>query len=203
MTKIASFLVVTLLSLLLGACAKSGQIHVTKSLDTKLDQFSTVHITATGATTKTNRAARKFEKMLGQRLQKAGVFEGVESSAGVVLRCKVTHMDFGDELKRELSLRGKAKATIEIRITEPDGALLGHITATAQTTKKNDNDQPAVRVLEMAADAVVDYLAERKQAKPAGKSVQKPAAPAEAEEEVSIEDEVAEENADEQNTDEE
>ena len=161
MTKTASLLFAFLLTLLVGACTKTGQVHVTKSLETKLDQFPTVQITATGTTAKTNRAARKFEKLLGERLKKAGVFEDIESSASLVMRCKVTHMDFGDELKRELSLKGKAKVTIEIRITEPDGSLLGHITATAQTAKRKD-EEPALRVLEMAADAVVDYMKERK-----------------------------------------
>ena len=160
LTRIASLLILTLATMLIGACSKAGEIHVTKSLETKLDQFPTVHITARGVTPKTTRASRKFQKILADRLTKEGVFKGVDENAGLVLRCKITQMDYGDELKRELSLKGKAKVTIEIKITEPDGKMLGHITAVAKTTRKNDKDQPAVRVLGIAADAIVDYMKE-------------------------------------------
>lgn len=154
-------LVVLATALVCFACGASGKLHVTKSLDAKAASYDSVNVAATGSPAEVARAARKFEDILSKRLKSAGVFKSVDPDGELVISCKVTHMEFGDEDTRELSLRQKAQVTIEIRITKPDGTLLGHVTATATARKKNADDQPAVRVLEMAADEVVEYLVER------------------------------------------
>ncbi|GEM_PF-6020585 len=154
-------LVVLATALVCFACGASAKVHVTKNLDAKAASYDSVNVAATGSPAEVARAARKFEEILSKRLKSAGVFKSVEPDGQLVISCKVTHMEFGDEDTRELSLRQKAQVTIEIRITKPDGTLLGHVTATATARKKNADDQPAVRVLEMAADEVVEYLVER------------------------------------------
>ncbi len=154
-------LVVLVTALLCFACSASAKLHVTKSLDAKAASYDSVNVAATGSPAEVARAARKFEDILSKRLKSAGVFKSVDPDGELVISCKLTHMEFGDEDTRELSLRQKAQVTIEIRITKPDGTLLGHVTATATARKKNADDQPAVRVLEMAADEIVEYLIER------------------------------------------
>jgi len=154
-------LLVLVAALLCFACGASAKIHVTKGLDAKAAKYDSVAVTATGSPTKVARAARKFEDVLAKRIKSAGVFKSVEPDGELVISCKLTHMEFGSEDTRELSLRQKAEVTIEIRITKPDGTLLGHVTVTATARKKNADDQPSVRVLEMAADEVVEYLIER------------------------------------------
>jgi hypothetical protein len=140
------------------ACASNAKLHVTKALPDQLAGYDTVNITATGTPAKVARAARKFEELLATRLKDANVFGDVTSDGELVVACKVTHMDFGDEDTRQLTLRGKAVVTVEIRITKPDGTLLGHVTVTASARKKNADDQVALRVLQVAADEVTDYL---------------------------------------------
>ncbi len=154
-------LFVLVAALLCFGCGASAKLHVTKSLDAKAAQYDSAYVNATGSPAKVARAARKFEEVLAKKLKGSGAFKSVGSEGELVISCKVTHMEFGDEDTRELSLRQKAQVTIEIRITKPDGTLLGHVTVTATARKKNADDQPSVRVLEMAADEIVEYLVER------------------------------------------
>ncbi|MBN2193924.1 MAG: hypothetical protein JW751_14000 [Polyangiaceae bacterium] len=142
------------------ACGGSARLHITKNITTKLDATDNVYVTATGQTAKVARAARKLEGILAKRIVAQKVFREVSSSGDVVIACKVTHMEFGGEDTRELSLREKAQATVEVRITKPDGTLLGHITVTSAARRRNVEDEPAVRVLEQVADKVVEYLGE-------------------------------------------
>ena len=161
MHRAMTFLALFALALTILGCGKAAQVHVTKRLTVKLAEYPVASIEVSGAGPKQNRATSKFESILGKTLKEAGVFQKIDSDGSIVLRCRITHMEYGDEAQRELSLHGKAKATIEIHITEPDGNLVGHITVTAQANRKGEDDQPAVRALQRAADAVAEYLKER------------------------------------------
>lgn len=150
-----------LLSLPGLGCAPTARLHVTKPLEVKLQKYDSVNVTATGSPAAVARAAREFEKVLGERLKREKLFASVDSDGELVVAARITQMNFGDANPREFALKGKASATIEVRITKPDGTLLGHVTVRATARKKNADDQPAQRVLKMAADEVVEYLAER------------------------------------------
>lgn len=164
--RVSRFLAPALLAgfcLALPACGAGARVHVTKPVSVKLEKYNSATLEAHGQGPKLGRAARKFRDILGEHLKSEKVFKEVSGSGGdIVFRITVTNMELGNESQRELALKGKAKFTAEIRITKPSGEVLGHFTVTASAAKKNEDDQPALRVLERAAEKVVEHLQKEK-----------------------------------------
>ena len=171
----ARYLPLLLLLACLGlpACGTSSTLYVTKGLSVELDQFETASVVARGNGVKLSKAADKFRKILSQKLEDKGLFGHVGPNGDVIIQAVIQNMDEGKEVGRDLTLSGEAEVTIEIKITKPDGAPLAHLTATAESPSKGDDDRPDLRVLRAAADEVVKYVEKHKGSKQEGKQKKK------------------------------
>jgi hypothetical protein len=156
------------LALLLGllawlglyACGTSSDLYVTKPLTTKLDKFSSVTIVARGNGVELSKAANHFKKVLSRGLEKRGLFDRIGPDGDLSIRATIQNMDRGTQAGRGLTLKGKAKVTVEVKVAKSNGEVLAHITAQAESQRGDDEDRPDLRVLQAAADQVVQYLEE-------------------------------------------
>jgi len=142
------------------ACGTSGQLYVTKALNTQLDPSQTATVVTGGNGVKASLAAKKFGDLLSSKLEQRGIFAKLGPDGDVEIRAIIQNLDEGKTVGRGLSLKGKAKVTVEVKMTKPNGTLLCHITASADSQRENDEDRPALRVLDQAAEQIVEYLAE-------------------------------------------
>jgi hypothetical protein len=154
----------------LPSCGTSSELYVTKPLTTKLDKYSSVTIAATGNGVELAKAAGRFKKMLSTRLEKRGIFDRVGPDGDLRIRATIQNMDRGTQAGRGLTLKGKAKVTVEVKVMKSNGATLAHITAQAESQRGDEDDRPDVRVLQAAADCVVKYLEEHGGTKKKGTS---------------------------------
>ena len=151
-----------LLALVAGlpACGTSSTLYLNKPLEVQLDEFKSATVVARGNGVKLSKAAGKLKEMLARKLEQRGIFAKVGPDGTVRVQATIQNMDDGKEVGRNLTLSGKAKVTVEVKITKPGGAVLTHLTAQAESARSGDDDRPDLRVLEAAADEVVNYLAD-------------------------------------------
>ena len=145
----------------LTACGTSSTLYVTQDLEHPLDAKSATVVT-TGNGVKLSKAARVLKEMLVKRLKQSGLFDRVGSDGDIIIRATIQNMDDGKQVGRALSLKGKAEVTVEVKISKPNGTRLADVTASADSSRKNDEDRPDLRVLRAAADQIVQYLKEHR-----------------------------------------
>ena len=143
----------------LPACGTSSTLYLNKPLEVQLDASQSATVVARGNGVKLSKAAGKLKEILARKLEKRGVFKHVGPDGKIRIQATIQNMDDGKEIGRNLTLSGEAKVTIEVKITKPDNTVLTHLTAQAESPREGDDDRPVVRVLEAAADEIVDYLA--------------------------------------------
>jgi hypothetical protein len=160
LAKYASLLLGLLVCLGAPACGTSSELYVTKPLTSKFKQGSSVTVVATGNGVELSKAAAQFKKMLVRRLEKRGIFDQIGTDGDIRIRATIQNMDRGTHAGRGLTLKGKAKVTVEVKVTKSNGETLAHITAQAESQREDDEDRPERRALQAAADEVVGYLEE-------------------------------------------
>jgi hypothetical protein len=143
----------------------SGSLTVIKELPTPL-RASAITVVGEGNGVALERGAHRLKEMLASRIEKQQLFERVGPDGDLVLRAKIQNMDDGKEIKRSLSLTGRARATVEVQIQEPGGKLVGHLNVESASERKGADDHPEERVLGEIADRIVGYLAEHVGKKP-------------------------------------
>ena len=143
----------------LPACGTSSNLYLNKPLEVQLDASQSATVVARGNGVKLSKAAGKLKEILAKKLEKRGVFKHVGPDGAIRIQATIQNMDDGKEIGRNLTLSGKAKVTVEVKITKADNTVLTHLTAQAESPREGDDDRPVVRVLEAAADEIVDYLA--------------------------------------------
>ncbi len=150
-----------LLSLAAGlpACGTSSKLYLNKPLEVQLDEYQSATVVARGNGVKLSKAAGKLKEMLAKKLERRGVFKQIGPGGAVRVQATIQNMDDGKEVGRTLTLTGEAKVTVEVKLTKADGSVLTHLTVQAEAPSEGDDDRPDLRVLEAAADEIVDYLA--------------------------------------------
>jgi hypothetical protein len=148
-----------LLCLGLLGCGSSGSLTVIKPLPTPF-RAKSITVVGEGNGIALEKGAHRLKDMLVARLEKQHTFAQVGPDGDLVLRAKIQNMDDGREIKRSLSLTGRARATVEVRIAEPSGKLVGHLNVEAASERSGGDDHPEERVLAEIADRIAAYLAE-------------------------------------------
>jgi len=145
----------------LAACGTSSTLYVTKDFAQPLDADSAT-VVATGSGVSRSKAAAKLKEMLVKRLKERGLFDRIGPDGDVRIRATIQNLDDGKTVGRSLSLKGKAEVTVEVKITQPNGSVLAHITASAESPRDDEKDRPDLRALRAAADKIVEYLEEHR-----------------------------------------
>jgi hypothetical protein len=143
----------------------SGSLTVIKPLPTPL-QARSITVVGEGNGVALEKAAHRLKELLVARLEKQQTFEQVGPDGDLVLRAKIQNMDTGREIKRSLSLTGRARATVEVQISQPGGKLVGHLNVEAASERSGSDDRPEERVLAEIADRIAGYLDEHAGKKP-------------------------------------
>jgi len=150
-----------LLALVAGLprCGTSSTLYLNKPLEGELDESRSATVVARGNGVKLSKAADKLKEILAKKLEQRGVFQQVGPGGAIRVQATIQNMDDGKKVGRTLTLSGEAKVTVEVKLTKTDGSVLTHVTAQAEAPREGDDDRPDLRVLEAAADEIVDYLA--------------------------------------------
>jgi hypothetical protein len=143
----------------------SGSLTVIKELPTPL-KANSITVVGEGNGVALEKGARRLKELVQSRLEKQQLFERVGPDGDLVLRARIQNMDDGKEIKRSLSLTGRARATVEVQIQQPGGKVVGHLNVEAASERKGSDDRPEERVLAEIADRIVGYLAEHVGKKP-------------------------------------
>jgi hypothetical protein len=157
-------LIMGILCLGLLGCG-SASLTVIKPLPTTL-KARTITVVGEGNGVALEKGARRLKELLVARLEKQQTFEQVGPDGDLVLRARIQNMDDGREIKRSLSLTGRARATVEVQIMQPGGKLIGHLNVEAASERSGSDDHPEERVLAEIADRIAGYLAETVGKKP-------------------------------------
>jgi hypothetical protein len=153
-----------ILCLTLLGCG-SGSLTVIKPLPTPV-KANSITVVGEGNGVALDKYGRRLKELLVARLEKQQTFEQVGPDGDLVLRAKIQNMDDGREIKRSLSLTGRARATVEVQIMQPGGKLVGHLNVEAASERSGSDDHPEERVLAEIADRIAGYLAEHAGKKP-------------------------------------
>ncbi len=143
---------------LLG-CGTSSSLTVIKPLPDPV-RASSITVVGEGNGVALDKAGRRLKQLLVARLEKDGTFAQVGPDGDLTLRAKIQNMDEGREVKRTLSLSGRARATVEVQIADPSGKLVGHLNAEATAERSGQDDHPEERVLAKITDRIATYLSE-------------------------------------------